>query len=71
MTPQLLPDIERGETWSEDWKRICLVRSIARQPKPLRLRFYELWSRRHGKASAEQLAREVSAEWQATCAGQG
>jgi hypothetical protein len=68
---QLLPDIERGETWSEDWKRTCLLRWAARQPKPERQRFYEAWSRQHGRASAEQLAREVSAEWQATCAEQG
>lgn len=67
---QLLPESERGETWSEDWKRTCLLRWAARQPKPVRQRFYEAWARRHGRASAQELAQAVSAEWQTT-AGQG
>lgn len=60
----LLPNIERGFTWSEDWKRTCLLRSLIRQPKDARQAFYQIWERRHGKASAAQLAREVRAEWE-------
>lgn len=67
---QLLPDIERGETWTANHLRRCLCRWIMRQPQAVRQGFYELWAKRRGKASAQQLAKDVRAEWQQTCAEQ-
>jgi hypothetical protein len=55
----LLPDIPRGPTWTPEHLNACLARFVARLPKPARLRFFETWERRHGRASAANLNRSA------------
>lgn len=43
--------------------RVCLVRSLLKKPRPEREAFYRLWERKHGRPSALQLSRDVTAEW--------
>ena len=51
----LLPDIPRGPTWTPEHLNTCLARYVARLPKPARLRFFETWERKRGRASAAKL----------------
>ena len=51
----LLPDIPRGPTWTPEHLNTCLARYVAQMPKPARLRFFETWERKHGRASAARL----------------
>ena len=51
----LLPDIPRGPTWTPEHLNTCLARYVAQMPKPARLRFFETWERKHGRASAAKL----------------
>lgn len=51
----LLPDIPRGPTWTTEHLQACLARYVARLPKPARLRFFETWERKRGRASAAKL----------------
>ena len=55
----LFPEIERGPTWTTEHLNTCLARYVARLPKPARLRFFETWERRHGRASAANLNRSA------------
>lgn len=61
---KLLPDIERGETWSDEYRRACLIRSLARRPNAERVKFFEAYEKRHGRAKAAALHAEVKAEWE-------
>lgn len=64
----LLPDIPRGPTWTPEHLNTCLARYVALLPKPARLRFFEIWERRHGRASAARLNDAAKAAHQALCA---
>ena len=59
----LLPDIERGPTWTEHYKRICLLRWVAKMRKGQRQAFYQMWAKRHGVEAARQLSRDVAEQW--------
>ena len=51
----LLPDIPRGPTWTPEHLNTCLARYVALLPKPARLRFFEAWECKRGRASAAKL----------------
>lgn len=56
----MLPDIERGPTWSEDHRALCEARMIARFTRPDRLEYYNKISRRRGPDAAQTLSRLVN-----------
>lgn len=61
---ELKPRIERGWTWSEQYKRHCLVQYVMRLPRAERKAFYRAFAEHHGAAAAHALAREVKRAWQ-------
>ena len=65
----LLPDIPRGHTWTPEHLNTCLARYVALLPKPARLRFFETWERRHGRASAARLNEAAKAAYRLLSSG--
>ena len=65
----LLPDIPRGPTWTAEHLQACLARYVAQLPKPDRLRFFEAWERRHGRASAAKLNDAAKAAYRLLSSG--
>lgn len=61
----LLPNIPRGPTWTEEHRHQCLVLSLAKRDKAARIDFFGHYERKHGKAAAERLHREVLEAWKA------
>lgn len=59
MNHPTLPDIERGDTWSEIHLRKCLVRTIQRMSQLEREEMYRAWAKHHGKERADALRRAV------------
>lgn len=52
----LLPDIERGPTWSEKWRMECEARMVAAMPRYERRAYFERIANRRGEDSARALA---------------
>ena len=65
----LLPDIPRGPTWTTEHLQACLARYVAQLPKLDRLRFFEAWERRHGRASAAKLNDAAKAAYRLLSSG--
>jgi len=59
MMAQTLPNIERGDTWTDEHRRACLDRAIQRMTQPERETMYQGWAKHHGKARADALRRAV------------
>ena len=56
--------IERGYTWSQEWRHICEVRFIIDMPtRDRRTAYLEGIARRRGQAAANALRRDVRAAW--------
>ena len=65
----LLPDIPRGPTWTTEHLQACLARHVARLPRIDRMRFFEAWERRHGRASAAKLNDAAKAAYRLLSSG--
>lgn len=63
----LLPEIERGPTWCETFKRQCLCREVRRMPENERNAFMALVQKIHGRPFAVALYREAMALEEPPC----
>lgn len=52
----LLPPLERGPTWSEEWRMECEARMVAAMPRYERRAYFERIANRRGEDSARALA---------------
>lgn len=55
----LLPDIERGPSWGEDFRAECEARFVARMLREQRSAYYDAVARRRGEAAARVLMRRA------------
>ena len=56
--------IERGYTWSEEWRHICEVRFIIDMPgRDQRLAYLAGIAKRRGQPAADKLQADVRAAW--------
>ena len=53
---RLLPDIERGHTWTEAWRAECEARLVASLPRAERRDYFERVAKRRGEPAARELA---------------
>ena len=53
---RLLPDIERGHTWTEAWRAECEARLVASLPRSERRDYFERVAKRRGDPAARDLA---------------
>lgn len=58
---RLLPDIDRGYTWSEEWRSRCEARMISLWPRADRQAYYQSIATRRGDDAAKAMGRLVSA----------
>ena len=68
-TQTLLPDIPRGETWTEAFRAECEARKVMRLPKPEREAIYRSVAQLRGQAAAQRLAEDVSSQWRKNGSG--
>jgi len=52
----LFPELERGPTWSEEWRAECEARMVASLPRWQRREYFERIANRRGEDSARALA---------------
>ena len=55
----LLPDIERGHSWSEDYRRECEARMVIRMSAERRMDYIDRIESRRGKAAADLLMKTI------------
>lgn len=58
-TYRLLPDIERGVTWSEEYRMHCEARMLIAWPRYRRQEYYERIQKRRGQGYASLLISAV------------
>ena len=56
---RLLPDIQRGPTWTEAYRMRCEARMLMAWPRYRRIDYYERIQKRRGETYAAQLIAEV------------
>jgi hypothetical protein len=63
---KVLPDIERGFTWSEEYRHQCEVRTVIRwrmEDRNRALNYMEEVKKKRGKEAGEMLERDVRDQW--------
>lgn len=63
---QVLPDIERGFTWTQEYRHQCEVRQVLKWRKEDRshaLDYLEAVKKKRGASAGEQLERDVKDQW--------
>jgi hypothetical protein len=64
---EVLPNIERGFTWSQEYRHQCEVRTVIRwriEDRTRALNYLEAVRVKRGKEAAERLERDVRDQWQ-------
>jgi hypothetical protein len=63
---QVLPDIERGFTWTQEYRHQCEVRQVIKWRKEDRnhaLDYLEAVRKKRGASAGDQLERDVKDQW--------
>lgn len=62
----VLPDIERGFTWTQEYRHQCEVRTVIRwrmEDRNRALNYMEEVKKKRGKEAGEMLERDVRDQW--------
>lgn len=63
---KVLPDIERGFTWTQEYRHQCEVRTVIRwrmEDRNRALNYMEEVKKKRGKEAGEMLERDVRDQW--------
>jgi len=59
-----LPKLERGYTWTEEWRRICEAREVLSWPLERRRRYLEAVEKARGPTATAQLKDDMTKEFE-------